>query len=46
MIAPQKDINPYELIKTMENGINRGGLDAGYIPIIETPFEDDPLVRP
>ena len=45
MIAPQKDINPYELIKSIENGINSGGLDAGYIPIIETPFEDDPLVR-
>lgn len=45
MIAPQKNINVPELIKTIENSIYTSGLEAGYLPIIETPFEDDPTVR-
>ena len=45
MIAPQKDIDAYELIKALEKSIYSSGLEAGYFPIIETPFLDDPVVR-
>ena len=45
MIAPQKDIDIYKLMKAIENGIYSGGIKAGYFPFIETPFEDDPILR-
>ena len=45
MIAPQKDINAYELIENIKAGIDKGGFEAGFFPIIETPIEDDPIVR-
>ena len=45
MIVPQKHINAHELIKTIEKVIYGSGLKAGYFPIIETPFVDDPAIR-
>lgn len=45
MIAPQKNIDSYDLIKNIENGIFKGGIAAGFIPIIETPFIEDTTLR-
>ena len=45
MIAPQKGIDAYELLKATEKSIYSSGLEAGYFPIIETPLLDDPTIR-
>ena len=45
MIVPQKHIDAFELLNAIEQSIYRGGLEAGYFPIIETPFESHPVVR-
>ena len=45
MIKPVKDENVLELIKALESAIINGGMQADYFPIIETPFEDDPMIR-
>ena len=45
MIVPQKNIDAYELINGTERSIYRSGLEAGYFPIIETPFESYPEIR-
>lgn len=45
IIAPQKDINVQELINAISSGMYQGGMQRGFIPIIETPYEDDGTVR-
>ena len=45
MITPQKHIDAYEVTKSIEKSIYGSGLKAGYFPIIETPFLDDPTIR-
>ena len=52
MIAPQKNLDAYVLINAIENGFFEGSAQADYfpdqfqaLPIIETPFEYDPVVR-
>ena len=44
-ITPQKNIDVYELLKATEKSIYSSGLEAGYLPIIETPSLDDPTIR-
>jgi hypothetical protein len=44
-IAPTKDSNLFEVQQAINSGIFEGAKRARYIPIIETPYEDDPTVR-
>ena len=45
IISPAKDVNASELLKAVQKGLTQAGLQTGYFPIIETPFENDPEVR-
>ena len=45
MITPQKDLIANDLVKTIKLGILDGGIQNGFFPIIETPFQDDPVLR-
>lgn len=44
-IKPVKDINLFDLQQAIESAVYAGAKEAGFIPIIETPYEDDPSVR-
>lgn len=44
-IAPIKDANLHELEEAIVSGVSTGKKQAGYIPIVYTPYEDDPTIR-
>ena len=45
IIKPIKNIKALEIAKKIQKGVMQGVMQNDYLPIIVTPFEDDPFVR-